>query len=350
MNKKPLNRAAVRAVASLAVALFANAAVPVLSRAQAQDSAAANREKVQIRFTWQFKGEHAPLFLALEKGFYADEGLDVTLAEGSGAETVVKIVAEGIDNIGFGPATTVAEAIGNGLPVQVIAVYEPKTPIGLMSFPDIALKTPKDIEGRTLGLTANESFAHLWEPFAKLNGVDLSKVTKVVLDYSSRNGLFMSRKLDIQSTFLNVDVPLMEKRTGITFNTLKVSDFGLELLGAGLFVNDAYAASHPRILRKLLRATAKGYRAARADPKGAVAALSKHLRVPVPEDILQQQLEITLADIPMTTDKPLGWQDPAQWRSNIALLQQIGVVKSGKAPADFYTNQYLAGAVAGQGH
>jgi NitT/TauT family transport system substrate-binding protein len=336
-----------RSAAVLIAGLTAGAAWTPL--AYAQDNGAAAKEKVQVRFTWQFKGEHAPLFVALDKGYYADEGLDVTLAEGSGAETVVKVIAQGIDNIGFGPATTVAEAIGNDLPVQVIAVYQPKTPIGLMSFPDVPLKTPKDLEGKTLGLTANESFSHLWEPFAKLNGIDLAKVTKVVLDYSSRNGLFMSRKIDIQSTFLNVDVPLMEKKTGITFNTMKVSDFGLELLGGGLFVNNEYAKSHAETLRKLLRATAKGYRSARDDPKGAVASLSKYLRVKVPEDILEEQLKITLADIPMTSDKPLGWQDPAEWRSNIALLQQIGVVKPGKEPGGFYTNQYLVSAAASPG-
>lgn len=344
MNNKPPRLAAVRTVAALAMALFANATWAPLSNAQ--NSTATSRQKVQVRFTWQFKGEHAPLFLALDKGFYADEGLDVTLAEGSGSETVVKVIAQGIDNIGFGPATTVAEAIGNDLPLQVIAVYEPKSPDGLMSFPDIPLKTPKDIEGRTLGLTPNENFAHLWEPFAKMNGVDLAKVKKVVLDYPSRNGLFMNRKIDIQSTFINVDVPLMEKKTGITFNVLKISDFGLALLGGGLFANGEYARSHPDVLRKLLRATAKGYRAARDDPKGAVAALSKYLRVPVPEDILAKQLEITLADIPMAGDKPLGWQDPAEWRSNIELMQQIGLVKPGKAPEDFYTNQYLGDAAA----
>ena len=336
----------VRAATAIVTTLVTIASSVPTSHAQGGTVA---REKVEVRFTWQFKGEHAPLFMALEKGFYADEGLDVQLAEGSGAETVVKVVAQGIDNIGFGPATTVAEAIGNGLPVRIIAVYQPKTPIGLMSFPDVQLKTPKDLEGKTLGLTANESFSHLWEPFAKLNGVDLAKVTKVVLDYSSRNGLFMSRKIDVQSTFLNVDVPLMEKKTGIKFNTMKVSDFGLQLLGGGLFVNDEYAKSHPETLRKLLRATAKGYRAAREDPKAAVAALSKHLRVKVPEDILEEQLKITMEDVPMTGDKPLGWQDAAEWRSNIELLRQIGVIKSDKAPADYYTNQYLASVNENQG-
>ena len=80
----------------------------------------------------------------------ADAGQVVDLAEGSGAETVVKMIGLGTDKIGYGPATVVAEAINQGLPAEIVAVYQPAVPIGIASFPDIPLKTPKDIEGRTL--------------------------------------------------------------------------------------------------------------------------------------------------------------------------------------------------------
>jgi len=328
-------------LAALAIAM----APATITAAQAQ-GAGGDKEKVLVRFTWQFKGEHAPLFVALDKGYYADEGLDVQLAEGSGAETVVKVIAQGIDNIGFGPAPGMAEAIGNGLPLRVVAVYQAQAPMGLMSYPDIALKTPKDLEGHSLGLTGTETFAHLWEPFAKLNGVDLSKVTKVTLDYASRNGLFVNRKIDFQSTFLNVDVPLMEKKLGIKFNTLKVADFGLKVLGDCIFVNRDYAKTHAETIRKLLRATAKGFRDAQADPHAAAVTLGQHLRVKLPDDLIEEQLRITLADTLKPADKPLGWQDPAEWQSNVDLLKQIGVIKGSAQASDYFTNEYLVGSTA----
>ena len=109
------------------------------------------KPKVLVRFTWKLKGEYAPLFVALDKGYYAAEGLDIVLAEGSGAETVVKMIGVATDKIAYGPATVVPEAVEKGLPVQVVAVYQPEVPIALVSFPEIPLKTPKDLEGRTLG-------------------------------------------------------------------------------------------------------------------------------------------------------------------------------------------------------
>jgi NitT/TauT family transport system substrate-binding protein len=323
-------------------------AVGLACIADAQAVAAPPTEKVLIRFTWQIKGEHGPLFVALDKGYFKDEGLDVELAEGSGAETVVKLVAQGIDNVGFGPATTVAEAISHGLPLQVVAVYQPVTPIGLMSFPDVPLRTPKDLEGRKLGLTRNESFANLLEPFAALNHVDMSKVTKVVLDYSSRNGLFMSRQLDIQSTFLNVDVPLMVRKFNIKFNTMKVSDFGLKLLGGGLFVNRQYGETHPETISKLLRAIAKGYRDASSDPSGAAGSLYQHLKTKVSQDILEDQLRVTMEDMNLTSDKPLCWQDEDAWRSNIKLLHEVGVIQNVGSIDDYYTNKFFKNERAGQ--
>src|SRR5262249_20417991 len=88
--------------------------------------APAPRTKVVIRLTWKVKGEYAPLYVALQKGYYANEGLDVELAEGSGSETVVKLVGAGTENIAYGSATVVGEAVNQGMPVAVVAIYQPE--------------------------------------------------------------------------------------------------------------------------------------------------------------------------------------------------------------------------------
>lgn len=298
-------------------------------------------ERADVRLTWKYKGEHAPLFVAVEKGYYAAQGLDVHLAEGSGAETVVKLIANGTENIGFGPATAVAEAISKGLPLEVIAVYQPALPIGIISFPSVPLKTPKDLEGKKLGLAANETFTSLVVPFLKLNHVDPDKVTRVVLDYSSRNTLFMAHKLDMMSTYLDTDVPIIEKKTGIKFNEMAISNFGMKLLGDCFFVNTHYAKSHGALLRKLLAGTAQGYAEARRNPAAAAGMLAKHMTIGGDPNVLAAQLKETLAAIPVATDKPYGWQDRALWRSNLALLMNAGVIKTAFAVDRYFTNKYL---------
>src|ERR1700745_572125 len=92
-------------------------------------------EKLTVRFTWKLKGEYAPLYVALEKGYYKAEGLDVQLAEGNGAQNVLKALAAGNENFGYGPAVAAAQAVSQGLPVKVVGVYPTRAPLGGVGFP-----------------------------------------------------------------------------------------------------------------------------------------------------------------------------------------------------------------------
>src|SRR5262249_41783038 len=129
-----------------------------------QQAIAQTSEKVTVRFTWKFKGEYAPLFVALDKGYYKAEGLDVELAEGTGAQTVLKLLAGGNEKFGYGPAFSAATAISQGLPVKVIALYQTKAPMGVISFPDTVLKSPKDLEGKRLAIAVGETFSDMLAP------------------------------------------------------------------------------------------------------------------------------------------------------------------------------------------
>ena len=298
-------------------------------------------QKVVVRFTWKLKGEFAPLFVALDKGYYADEGLDVELAEGSGAETVVKLIGAGTDKIGYGPATVIAEAVNQGLPVEVIAVYQPSAPIGLVSFPDVPLSKPADLEGKKLGTVTGETFGNMLDPFAKLNHVDLSKVTVVRMEGGTRNAQFLLRKLDIASVYLNNEKPIFEKKAGVKFNVINIGDFGFNLLGASFFVNRSFAEQNPDLLRKLLRATAKGYLDAKRDVAGAVTIMSNHMTVKLDRDVLEQQVRETLDATPVPKDVPLGWQSAEEWKSNLDLLKETNSIQVVKDLQSYYTNAYL---------
>src|SRR5260370_3197992 len=88
-----------------------------------QQAAAQAPDKLTVRFTWKLKGEYAPLFVALDKGYYKAEGLDVDLAEGSGAQTVLKLLAGGNEKVGYGPAGSAPQRLNQGMSVQVACPY-----------------------------------------------------------------------------------------------------------------------------------------------------------------------------------------------------------------------------------
>jgi NitT/TauT family transport system substrate-binding protein len=304
--------------------------------AQAQSA-----EKLTVRFTWKLKGEYAPLFVALDKGYYKAEGLDVELAEGSGAQTVLKLLAAGNEKFGYGPAVSAAQAISQGLPVKVVALYQTKAPMGVISFPDVPLKAPKDLEGKRLAISVGETFGDMLGPFCRINNVDIDKIQRIQMDASARTAQFLTRKIDIMSVYLSNELPQLEKRAGVKFNVLKVSDFGLNLLGASMIVANAFAQQNPEAVRKLLRATAKGYQDAIANPKEAAKIMAKHMKVPEQPDVLEAQVEATVVSTNAPRGKPIGWQEQADWEANLKLLKETGGIAEVKALSAYYTNEYL---------
>jgi NitT/TauT family transport system substrate-binding protein len=111
---------------SLRMIVVAGGLATALAAATWEPAFAQAPEKVTVRFTWKLKGEYAPLFVALDKGYYKSEGLDVDLAEGSGAQTVLKLRASRNEKFGYGPAVSAAQAVSQELPVKVVALYQTK--------------------------------------------------------------------------------------------------------------------------------------------------------------------------------------------------------------------------------
>ena len=94
-------------------------------------------------------------------------------------------------------------------------------------------------------------------------------------------------------------------------------------------------------LVKLLRATAKGYRDAMADPKEAAKIMASYMAVPEQPDVLEQQVEATMVTTNAPPDKPIGWQAEADWRANLDLLKETGDIDEIKPLNSYFTNAYL---------
>jgi NitT/TauT family transport system substrate-binding protein len=297
-------------------------------------------ERLTVRFTWKLKGEYAPLYVALEKGYYNAEGLDVQLSEGNGAQNVLKVLAAGNEKFGYGPAVAAAQAVSLGLPVKVVALYQTSAPMGVIAS-DTPLKGPKDLEGKRLAISVGETFGDMIRPFTRINNVDLGKIQLIQMDASARTTQFLTRKVDVMSVYLSNELPQIEKRAGVKFNVIKVTDFGLNVLGSSMYVSNAFAEQKPDTVKKLLLATAKGYRDAMADPKEAAKIMARHMAVPEQPDVLERQVEATVVTTNAPAGKPIGWQAEADWRATLDLLKETGGIIDVKALNSYFTNEYL---------
>jgi NitT/TauT family transport system substrate-binding protein len=323
---------------AIAASLLAAIAMPDASSSIARAQAP---EKVTVRFTWKLKGEYAPLFVALEKGYYSAEGLDVQLSEGNGAQNVLKALAAGNEKFGYGPAVAAARAVSQGLPIKVVALYQTSAPMAVIAFPDTPLQGPKDLEGKRLAISVGETFGDMIHPFTRINNVDLGKIQLIQMDASARTTQFLTRKVDVMSVYLSNELPQIEKRAGVKFNVVKVTDFGLNVLGSSMYVSNAFAEQKPDTVKKLLLATAKGYRDAMANPRDAAKIMARHMAVPEQPDVLEQQVEATVVTTNAPPGQPIGWQAEADWRANLELLKETGDIVEVKPLNSYFSNTYL---------
>jgi NitT/TauT family transport system substrate-binding protein len=323
---------------AIAASLLAAIAMPDAFSGTAR---AQTPEKVTVRFTWKLKGEYAPLFVALEKGYYSAEGLDVQLSEGNGAQNVLKALAAGNEKFGYGPAVAAARAVSQGLPTKVVALYQTSAPMAVIAFPDTPLQGPKDLEGKRLAISVGETFGDMIHPFTRINNVDLGKIQLIQMDASARTTQFLTRKVDVMSVYLSNELPQIEKRAGVKFNVIKVTDFGLNVLGSSMYVSNAFAEQKPDTVKKLLLATAKGYRDAMANPREAAKIMARHMAVPEQPDVLEQQVEATVVSTNAPAGQPIGWQAEADWRGNLELLKETGDIVEVKPLNSYFSNAYL---------
>lgn len=337
MNTRHNRLSAAGLFAALWVSL-AVASTPAFPQAAKPGAA---KDKVVVRFTWKLKGEYAPLFVALDKGYFAAEGLDVELAEGQGAQTVLRLLAAGTENIGYGPAVAAAQAVSQGMPIKVAALYQTKAPMGVISFPDVPLKGPKDLEGKKIGVSVGETFTDFLEPFTRINKVDINKITRIQMENAARTSQFLSRKVDVMSVYLSNELPVLEKNTGVKFNVMRVADFGLNLLGASYYVSNEFARQKPDVVTRLIRATNRGYADAMKNPREAAEIMNKYMKPRLDPDVLYAQVKATVDSTNAPPGKPIGWQEASAWKEQLDLLASTGAIKEIKDLSLYFTNEFL---------
>src|SRR4029453_3871792 len=142
--------------------------------------AQAPRDKATLKLNFYAYGEHAAFAYGLEKGIYAEDGIELAIVEGGGSGKVVQEVGIGSERFGYADATTMANLVSKGLPVKMIANYVQTSPLSIIFFAETGIKATRDLEGKKVSFTAGDSLHQNFPALIKLNRVDKSKVQKVL--------------------------------------------------------------------------------------------------------------------------------------------------------------------------
>lgn len=289
--------------------------------------AANDLKEVSVRLNWRIKGEFAPVYAAETLGFFEREGLKVTIGEGRGTTEAILQVATGRDHFGYIPTPQAILAVNQGMPIKMVGTLATETSMGWISFDDIPLNHPKDLEGRTVSIAAASTFAQFWNVFARAFNIDQSKVRVVSPDQAARFGLFLNGDVDILADiFLTHEYSVIAAQTDRKLNVLALADWGFDPIGYGVLTHRDMIASQPDVVRAFLRGLLAGFEYTAANPEEAAALMVQ--RFPeLDKDVTVQQIHQLLFRLARDENNVIaGRVSDAKWQESLDMLYMASFI------------------------
>jgi NitT/TauT family transport system substrate-binding protein len=321
---------------------LAGAALSILSA-----TAALAQTDVKFALDWKFEGPSAPYFVAIDKGYYKAEGLNVTVDTGPGSVAGIGRVAAGTYPMGFFDVNSLFKFRDQtpGKDVKAVLMVYDQPPFAIVSLAKSNIKKPKDLEGKLLGAPAADGAFAQWKAFVKENGIDDSKVKIDNVGFPVREPMLADGKVDAItgfsfSSFFNLQQKGVAPKD---INVMLMSDHGLSLYGNAVMVNPDYAKANPKVVAGFVRATIKGMQDTVKDPDAAIKSVMKRNETG-DEKIELERLKMAIRDniaTPWVKANGFGGVDPARLAKSI---DQVGVTYDFKAKptaADVFTSEYL---------
>lgn len=298
-------------------------------------------EDIDVRFSWKLKGEYGFFYYGKDEGIYSDAGINLNLGEGAGSQAALGALIQGQEDVVIMPGVFALSAIQKGIPVKLIALYQPTTPIALISHPENPVNVPKDLEGKTVAHAVGETGTSYLEVFCQANSIDCSKISKVQMDSQARVPQFLQKQVDVVSVYRTNDLPVLEAQTGITFPTLDLPEFGLAIPGMAVVASDEGIANRSDALKAFLAANATAIEMTREDPDAATAALRKVWQAGPADEVIRAQIEATSESIHGPEGQPVGWIEEKMVSDALDLLATAGDPRADRPVTDFFTNDLL---------
>ena len=246
---------------SLAAALV-GAQLPMQAMAQ---------QRVTLTLNWTPYGLHMGPVVARERGLYKAAGLDVEILRGYGSGESLKRSAMGTTTFALADAASVALGRDKGLAVRQLATIMDRSSDAMYFRKGAGIKTPKDLEGRTIGIAAGESHLALFPAFAKSANIDVSKIKWVTFNPPAKLPSLMGGSVDAVMTFATeeptLDAAAEKAKNG--WDKFAFSDYGIDNYSIGIIASDELIKKDPELVRKFVSATMAGYALAVDDPSAA---------------------------------------------------------------------------------
>jgi len=307
------------------------------------------QKETRLRFAldWRFEGPAAPFFVAIDKGYYKAEGLNVTIDPGAGSVEGINRVASGAYEIGFADINSLVKYRDNprNLPVKAVMMVYDTPAFSIVSLKKNGIAKPKDLEGKVLGAPAPDGAYAQWPIFVQANKIDASKVKIENIGFPVREPMLAQGKVDAIagfwfSSYMNLKANGVKDEDIVV---LHMRDYGVDLYGNVIIANPDLMRVSPIAVAGFVKATIRGIQDTIRNPEAAIDSLMTRNAIGK-RDVELERLKLSLARNVVTPDVQRNGLGAVDMQRLERSIDQIGLTfqySNKPKAADIFTAQYL---------
>ncbi len=284
--------------------------------------------------------QFAPLYAAIEKGFYAEQGLDVTIDYNMETDNVALL---GVGELDFAIASGEQVLLGRGqdLPVVYVLAWYQDYPVGVVSLADKNIVNPSDLIGKKIGIPGLYGASYIgFRALLQANGLKESDVTLDSIGYASVEALANDQE-DAAVIYVSNE-PVQLEAQGYSINTMRVSDYSA-LVGNGLITSQKVIDENPDLVRAMVAATLQGIRFTQQNPDEAFEICKQYVDnlSDLSEEEQQVQRRVLDASIALYHIEENGATEMQTWQNMQNILLDMGLLTEELDLNSVYNNDFL---------
>jgi NitT/TauT family transport system substrate-binding protein len=282
--------------------------------------------------------QFAPLYVAIDKGFFRQEGLDVIIDYNTEVDSV-SLVASGELDFAIVSGEQVLLARAQGLPVTYVLDWYKKYPVAIASLASADILQPADLRGKRIGTPALYGASYIGlVVLLRAGGLSTADVQLDTIGYTQVESL--TEGLDDAVVVYSANEPVQLRSLGYEINVLQVSDY-LSLIGNGLITNETTLNANPDLVRRMTNGLVQGIQYTIAHSDETYQICLRYVENLAQAD-QQVQREVLDASIALWQDaNPAGYSDPAAWQNMQDVLLAMGLLSTPLDLQQAFTNEYL---------
>ncbi|MEO0829261.1 MAG: ABC transporter substrate-binding protein [Pseudomonadota bacterium] len=327
---------------------FTKLAVAASTAALATPSLGQGKTKLKMILNWRYQGPQSWFFLAQDKGYFDQAGIDMTMDQGNGSGAAVGQVAGGAYDVGFGDVNALIRLAGTKPEEAPLCVYQmynkPPFTVAVLSKSDIT--TAKDLEGRKLGGAPNDGALKLFPAFANIAELDTSGIEILNFKSNLREQMLKSEQVEGVFGYVNT-IRFSAKLSGMNpdeeIRFISYGDYGMDLYSNGMIIPKAMAAENPEMVKGMVWAINQGVKDTLADLDAAVDAVASREPL-INKAVEKERLVATLQDEmnhPELAKTGLGNVEPGRFKQAIDLVVKANALPRTPEPSEIYSDAFL---------